>query len=64
MLINWAIAIPMAVVLIVWALSGGGWFFPAWPLLIVGFCLVRRANGSGRLYAEPPGRGRGEEIRV
>ena len=52
-----------AVILIIWALSSGG-FFPAWPLIIVGVCLVRRARRSGAHHLEPPPHRWDQEIRV
>jgi len=52
-----------AVILVVWALGSGG-FFPAWPLIIVGICLVRRTRRSGPHHLEPPPPQRDQEIRV
>jgi hypothetical protein len=57
----------MGVLLIVWALSGHGSFWPAWPLLVLGICLVRRVHRFGpRHYGElpPAPSGRERVVRV
>jgi hypothetical protein len=55
--------IVVGVLVAVWAISrAGGFFWPAWPLLVVGVCLLRRADRErSRLRHAPPDE---SEIRV
>src|SRR5437660_7038376 len=55
----------VAVLVVIWALTGAGAFFwPAVPLFIFGVCLLRRADYARSRYTEPPPSGREDDIRV
>src|SRR5437879_6688467 len=50
----------VAVLVVIWALTGAGAFFwPAVPLLIFRVCLLRRADSAWAWSTEPPPRGWG-----